>query len=274
MRIYIPTRGRVTRQDTWDVFPPPLRALTTLVAPAEEHAAHTAHGRQVLSPPDTVQGISATRQWIAEHHLAHNPYDPRFIMTDDDHGFLIRKSPDSWQLRATTPEELARLFRLLFTLLQRYAAVGLSSRQGNNRHFPEERVENTRLFNLHGWRADILAQHQIRFDVQPLMEDFHATLSLLRRGYPNVLVTDHAWGQRASNAPGGCSLYRDAELQRQAALALKDKHPDFVRVVEKETKTGWEGIGKRTDVVISWKKAYDAGVAQYGTQTVVPTTRP
>ena len=34
-------------------------------------------------------------------------------------------------------------------------------------------------------------------------------------------------------------------------------HPDFVKVVEKYTKTSWGG-GIRTDVRIAWKKAYES----------------
>ena len=87
------------------------------------------------------------------------------------------------------------------------------------------------------------------------MEDFHVTLSLLELCFPNLVMQDFACGQAASNAPGGCSLYRDAKLQSQAAMNLAAAHPGFVKVVTKNAKS-WQGMNTRTDVRVQWKKAF------------------
>ena len=62
-----------------------------------------------------------------------------------------------------------------------------------------------------------------------------------------------------SNADGGCSSYRSLELQEKTSNKLKDKFPEFVTVVKKKTKTGWNNIGERVDVRIRWQKAYKTG---------------
>ena len=132
--------------------------------------------------------------------------------------------------------------------------VGVSARPGNNNTFPKQYCEKTRATHVHGYRLSTLLKHNVRFDAVPLMEDFHVTLSLLKLGYPNLVMQDFACGQAASNAPGGCSLYRDAELQAEACQTLRSLHPDFVTVVTKKSKS-WQGMSTRLDVRIQWKKA-------------------
>jgi hypothetical protein len=86
----------------------------------------------------------------------------------------------------------------------------------------------------------------------------------LEQGYPNYIITEFCWDQsRGSNAPGGCSLYRDGEWQRREVLKLKELHPEFVTVVEKKPKIGWgQGMTTRTDVRVSWAKAMKHGEKQ------------
>jgi hypothetical protein len=92
------------------------------------------------------------------------------------------------------------------------------------------------------------------------MEDHYVTLSLLSLGYSNCMITNAAWDQKGvSNADGGCSSYRSLELQEKTSNKLKDKFPEFVTVVKKKTKTGWNNIGERVDVRIRWQKAYKTG---------------
>lgn len=264
MNIYIPTIGRIDKQITWDQLTPVLREKTVLVCPANEALEHQALGRNVLICPEN--GIGRTRQWIVdqaqEQHLA---------MVDDDLIFLKRKDPWAWNLRRILDEDVEEMFTWVETMLESYPQVGVSARQGNNRHFPVDLVTCTRVMNFHAYDVHVLRRIGARF-IDPsvpsntVMEDFHLTLTLLESGYENALITDYAWDQTASNAKGGCSTYRTAEVQKASAHLLAQRHPGLVRVVEKETKGGWAGIasseggGTRTDVVISWKKAYQMGI--------------
>jgi hypothetical protein len=95
------------------------------------------------------------------------------------------------------------------------------------------------------------------------MEDFDVLLHFLKHGYKNAVITSFAWDTK-NVLEGGCSLYRDNDVQTYTAHKLAKLHKGFVRIVEKSTKSAWRGLEnekgdkeqKRTDVIVYWKKAY------------------
>lgn len=250
--VFIPTIGRTQSQHTWESFPADLREVTTLVCPASEVEEHLSRGRNAIACPAT--GIAATRQWICE-----NSESRTLIMCDDDHKWFVRAKPDAYNLRPCTLSEVGVLFSDMRSLLVEYPLVGVSRRQHNNAHFPAKIKTVTRQCNIHG--VDVRAMENIgcRWDDLPLMEDFHITLSFLERGHANAMIVDRAWDQHASNAAGGCSTYRNNDLQEFSAKRLQEMHPRFVDLVTKESKTGWENMKVRTDVRVAWKKAFNSG---------------
>lgn len=267
MKIYIPTRGRTDRQSTWDELPPDLQEQALLVCPAEEVEVHRKYGRNAIACP--VEGIIRKRQFILD-----NCHERFMAMLDDDLIFLRRKSPAAWNLRRCESDDVLDLFAWAQSLVEDYAQVGVSPRQGNNRFYPDDLVFNNRVTNFHVYDVPVIKALGIKFhdSFYPetfTMEDFHVSLSLLQAGYQNAIITDFAWDQFGSNTSGGCSLYRTSDTQAESAHLLSLRHPGFVRVTEKETKGGWFGVangdgavlqgGIRTDVVISWKKAYEHG---------------
>lgn len=250
--VYIPTIGRVGNQPTYDTLPKEVADIAVLVCPSAEVDEHIKRGRRAVACD--ARGISAVRQWICE-----NADTKMVIMCDDDHKWFVRACPTAYNLRPATPSEVGRMFGDLRSLLDMYPLAGISRRQHNNAHFPETVKTVTRQCNIHGVDCRFLEKHDIRWDALPLMEDFHVTLSVLRKGTPNAMIVDRAWDQLASNAPGGCSTYRNWELQNKAATRLQELHPEFVNLVTKESKTGWDGMTSRTDVRVAWKKAYESG---------------
>ena len=61
-----------------------------------------------------------------------------------------------------------------------------------------------------------------------------------------------------TNAPGGCSTYRDVEYHNNAMKNLKNKYNEYVLLREKVQDTGpWKGQVKLA-ATISWKKAYES----------------
>jgi len=254
--IFIPTLNRVDEQYTlaWfsDAF---IRKYdVTIVCPPKELTKHAKYDRNVLVCDK--KGIGPTRQFIMEY-AQYNGIE-KVIMCDDDHiHWYHRISPDSYHLRNATKPECEAMFERIFKKLDEYAMVGMSARSGNNRFFPATELEAIRQNNIHGIRTDIYFQEGIRFDRVPLMEDFDVILSFLEAGYPNLLLVDVAWGQLSSNAPGGCSTYRNNALQTTAAYALKALHPKFVTVHKKKAAT-WGEMAERDDVICYWKKALGA----------------
>lgn len=247
---YILTRSRVGKQITLNNLPPSVQRQTFLVCPSNEQGQH-AH--QHLCPPDTVRGVGPTRQWIVEY--ARQQGQRKIFMMDDDLNFNVRIGDETTKLRKlTSSEELLPMFDTLLQWLDDYAAVGVSTRQGNNT-VSAPYVENTRILRFFG--INTASIESARFDRLEVMEDFDFLLQLLRVGKPNRVLYTYTQDQPMSGAAGGCSDYRTPEVQRVSAFRLQDKHPEFVQVTEKKVKKGWFGDdSSRTDVIIYWKKAY------------------
>lgn len=258
--IYIPTRGRAGSQITFNnIKSPALRSVIRFVCPTEERNFHP-RDRQSFILPCLFVGIGPTRQWILEQHPKEKPYA---IMADDDMRFFHRTSTEDWHLIKNTVQDTEDMFLEIHAQLKDYIQVGVSPRQGNNRVEEIPYKDNTRMFNFHAYDVKTFLQETrksgLRFDATEFMEDFHVTLSILRMGYANRLLTYYCWDQSGSNTPGGCSLYRSPERQAAAARTLAELHPEFVTVVEKENKN-WrgEGFNKRVDVRVQWRKAYES----------------
>ena len=251
MIIYIPTRGRADNQVTLSFFPEDMRKDVVLVIDEDEkHLYENKYDCKYMVIPEEIKGIAKKRQYIHKH-----TEDKKIVMLDDDLRFYIRKSPTDWHLRYLEPEEYKALFGLLDKWLDDYAHVGVSAREGNNR-VEHLAVENTRYMRVLGYNLNMFDNVELgRVDV---MEDFDINLQLLRQGKPSKISYYYAQGQKSSNAEGGCSEWRTIEVHNAGAEKLHDLHPDFVKVVEKETKTAWNGM-PRKDVNVQWKRAYNSG---------------
>ncbi len=256
MQIFIPSRDRLDAQYTWDNLTPELQAQAQIVCPAEEVTQHVDRGRNALARPAVK--LPSVRQWLVEEVAKQ---DQPVIMLDDDLGFFRRKDPAAYNLMpiSNTPD-LNSLFQDLHDLVavQGYAHAGLTPRQGNNRYFPADLLHAMRINAVHCVLPVKLAEHNARYDAVDMMEDYHVTLTLLEAGVDNAVIAYGAWDQvKGSGAPGGFAHYRTKERQAAAAQLLHSLHPGYVRVVEKEPKTGqgqsWGGT--RIDVRVYWARA-------------------
>lgn len=256
MKIYIPSKARATKKLTLRRLPEALHENCYIVVPKEEAPAYIAagYGPWLLSTPKGVAGIGPTRHWILKTHASRDDSD-KLIMLDDDLRFDIRRKDEPSKFFVATDKEILRLFKMVEERLDTYAHVGIMAREGGNRHPTINDRIATRMLRVLAYRPSIVLQEKIKYDRLPVMEDFDVTLELLRRGWPNCVITEFVNGQGGSNASGGCSTYRTAELQAEAAERLAALHHPFVKVVTKQTKTAW-GWGERKDVVIQWAKAY------------------
>jgi glycosyltransferase involved in cell wall biosynthesis len=250
MKIYIPTRGRADDQVTLSFFPESLRKEVVLVIDSdEEHLYKDKYDCQFMVIPEDIKGIAKKRQYIHKY-----TDDKKIVMLDDDLRFYIRNSDNDWHLRYLEPNEYPALFGLLDVWLDDYAHVGVSAREGNNR-VEKLAVENTRYMRVLGYNLDMF--DGIELGRVQVMEDFDINLQLLRQGKPSKISYYYAQGQKSSNAAGGCSEWRTIDVHNQGALTLQALHPDFVKVVEKETKTAWGGQ-PRKDVNVQWKRAFNS----------------
>jgi hypothetical protein len=251
MQIFVPTRGRIEKQitrDRWfiDDF------NGTFVVPQHEYDSYWKH--------EDVQTLVVPSEWgiakIRQHILEQNPVGMHVVLDDDLYAY--RRTGEGTKLRTATQEDVSACFAWCRDLCEEQGVVhgGVSAREGNNR--TEEPMQAcSRCTRFHFYDAEVLIREGIRFDAVQLMEDFHVTLSLLERGFNNVVIYEFAHNQPASASKGGCDHYRTPELQAESAHLLAALHPT-VKVVEKWTKSSWGG-GYRTDVRVGWVKAFNHG---------------
>lgn len=256
MLLAIPSRGRVEQTNhTYENLPPYWQEVALHFVPKDEVSAYAARFGNMHVHGVKVSGIGPTRQYILDY-TRDRVQDGKVAMLDDDLRWFERRKDDPTKLAKASPKSVEKLFRDLEKLLGSYAHASVAAREGANR-CTDQFMFNTRMLRVLAYNARVLKEERVRYDRLPVMEDFDVTLQLLRKGYQNIVLNHWAQDQNTSNAPGGCSLYRTKEVQAAGAHGLAKLHPDFVTVVQKETKGAWGG-GTRTDVRIAWKKAYDS----------------
>ena len=259
MEIYIPSRGRSDSLWTWHELPERWKRRTFIVCHESEADQYRRSLPRAFISPCPIHGIHNVRQWICDN--AHSDF---VFMLDDDMRFAQRA--DDWEKRKiykpqlSDPEEIGKIFDLMENWLEieGFAHVGIGMRQMNvgieNRWWREA----ARMNNAYGYNLKILREEGIRWDRLEVMEDFDVTLELLKRGYPNRITVDYVWNQRGSGLAGGCSSYRNNEMQERCARRLVELHAPFVQLVvkEKTDSSKWIGMQSRHDVRISWRKAF------------------
>ena len=263
MKIYIPTRGRPINQETLKWFPKHMQedgSVVLVIDEDEKNRYYNYPNTTKMVVPASCVGIGPKRKYIVE-----NTDDPRIVMLDDDLRFYVRKSPTDWHLRYLGSEEYPALFGLLDEWMdQGYAHCGVSAREGNNR-VEKLSVENTRYMRALAYNLEVFPK-DIVWGRTRVMEDFDISLQLLRRGKACKVSYFYAQGQKSSNAPGGCSEWRTIDVHNTGAEMLYALHPTCVKLVEKQTKTAWNGL-PRTDVIIGWKKAFKEGLQNESTRS-------
>lgn len=249
--ICVPTLGRVGRQITlshlkgtsWED-----RAYA-VASPGEVHDLR-AEGWNVLECP--ARGIAPVRQWILENAPARYA-----LMVDDDLGFGRRRYDAPGKFTQCWDGDIELIFDRLRLMLDQTPIVGLDSRNGGNRS--PVPATTGRFWDITCVDRRVVEKEGFRMDRNNLMEDFDFQLQFLRRGYRPWRLTTHYKMDEGSNSAGGCSTYRDLEMQAKAAHRLKELHPDFVTIVTKEAKSWGGGMESRTDVRVAWAKAFKAG---------------
>lgn len=255
MKVYIPSLGRPSTQQTFKELNGVRNAEVKIVISPKEIGEYTRHngGDHLLVCPPGIQGrIGRVRNWIIRYHHEHVS-DPRMVMMDDDLTFSVRRKDDRTKALPATRQGLEGMLNGLNAMLSAHVHGGILAREGANRMADNDVVFNTRVMRV--LAVDASVAQTVDYARCQYMEDFDATLQLLRKGFENFVLCDWWHNQPGSNAAGGCSGTRTLEKQAAAAHKLKKLHPDFVTVVEKQTKTSWGGA-TRTDVRIAWKKAY------------------
>jgi hypothetical protein len=203
----------------------------------------------VLHP--NIKGIANKRNYI----LGCCHVD-KLVILDDDLTFAARRDDEPTKFEECKDDCVLDLFKSIKQVLDVYVHGAVATREGGN-YDTNVFKYNSRALRAHFFRADILHREGFHLNGTDFMSDFDSTLTMLRRGWSNIIINSWVTNQSGSNSVGGCSEYRTKGKLADAAHILHARHPKFVTVVQKETKSSWGG-GIRTDVRIQWKKARES----------------
>jgi hypothetical protein len=263
MDVLICTSGRanIHQQATLKVLNDAHVFPTLVIQEEEQYAYGDRLKTMVYDPlvlPHNIRTIADTRDWLV--HECTSLKDDKVLMFDDDLHIAVRRDDNRSLFRNPMQKDIHTMLENIDMALNSCPMVGIGPREGGNRN-TDHVAYNTRIMRVLGFRKSYLREHKIFFGGVALMEDFHVNLQILRSGTDTCVLNDWVSNQAGgSNAPGGCSSYRKGALQTTAAHKLATLHPGFVRVVQKAS-NNWGTVGiTRTDVVVSWKKARQAGM--------------
>lgn len=237
---------------------------TVIIVPEDQVARYRSAGLGGVEPvPVHLSGTHRAREWaITKTAPSHGA--SRIVLWDDDLTLYFRPEPTDWHLQyIKTKEQMVGLLTQLDAWLTTgLAHCGISMRGGNNR-VQEPYVDCTRSMGVYGYdtatMCDLVSTGDLHLGRCPGQDDFDLTLQMLRLGYPNRVSYVYAQGQKASNSPGGASVWRTPEVLTATANELAFHHPGLVRVREKASRN-WQGYPEtRTDVTVSWQKAWREG---------------
>lgn len=259
MLIVINSSNRAGKIKTDLMFPD--HANYVIAFPEEQYDEyakfHRSSGSWSLTIPRHHKYLPSQRQYIME--WAHAKGIKFIWFMDDDLTFFARNTV-STKLTKCTKDDVSDMINCMKVSLDKYPLVGISTRLGNN--FVTEYSDTIgRVTRCYALNVEVFKQVGAVFNpIEPFVaEDFHITLCFLNAGYPNEIIYAFAQEDVGSNAPGGCSLYRTAEVQKATMEWMAANHPE-VTIKLKQNKTGWNLPGSvdniRVDCVVQWKKAY------------------
>jgi hypothetical protein len=216
-------------------------------------------GKVRAIPERIAQRLPSQRQYVMETWGALG-YKYIWLMDDDLQYF---KRNEELLLRKCDTTEIEEMFLTMREHLNEISMVGISTRLGNNR-ITGQYDEINRVTRSYAIATEAFQKVGATFaPFEPFTaEDFHMALCFLEKGYKNRIL--HTFAQEdvgGSNAEGGCSLYRTAEVQRKTSFWLAENH-NSVSVKGKYTKGAWglqelaDGRNFRVDVIVQWKQAY------------------
>ena len=256
MKLLIMTRGRIGKQITLQSIPRQWLERTYLVVPMEEHNKHE---HQTLPVPSYVDNYSKKFQWILDGGAGE---DNKVVIMDDD--LTFSKRVGSKLLKVHDINELNQMFFEMEYLLDTTPLVGVHPRQMGHQA-PLPYAINGKVICVQGVNRE-LCRPMPRVSDYPILADVFFNCSLLERGQGNKLITTFVQDHASCQAPGGCSIYRTPEMQKEAVQAVADRWPDFAKVVIRKPKQAkWMG-DERFDLRVQWKKLYQWGSERLGSE--------
>lgn len=271
MNLYIMSRGRAGKVNTLKWIPENWRNRTYLVVPQSEvleyyekslgGIRHDGEGPHIIPAPQHVANYSQKFQWLLDGLPLSSPLgditteEPKAVILDDDLVFS-QFSNEGKLITVRNSMRLDEMFTQIEHLLTDYALVGVHPRQ-NAKEDSRGYVLNSRIICMQGINRRAIGQ--VKVDQFPILADVVLNCTLLARGQANAVLTTFFQDHGPCQAPGGCSIYRTPDMQREAVGYLAKRFHGFVKVVERRPKVAkWMG-DVRYDYTAQWKRLYAAG---------------
>jgi len=227
MLVAVPSKGRAGRVMTLDVLP-----HASLFVPLLEAPAYLQMGaRNIVAVPDTVRGITATRNWILR-----NTDDRHVVMIDDDvrtQGWtelLERNCMRHGLDEATWLGEFAKLFDVTEDL--GYRIWGVATDGATRAIWP---------FHPFRWRSYVTAScmgiindGRTYFDESyPLKEDYELCARCIVEDGGVVCAQYLYWVNLHWETAGGCHDYRTQAMEADCIKRLRRAYPGLIRVAQR-----------------------------------------
>lgn len=249
MRYIITTLGRIERQETLENLPEQIADKVELWVQEHEYENSCRYYDGVHALPAHIRTLGPTRQWLVDHY-----WGEKILLMDDDLTLYWRQDPEDWHLTIPPPENVVHMFEEIEAVLDEYAHVGVSGREGQNRELAYG-VECTRYMRMLGYNTALWPQDRsVRMDRVSGMSDFDTNMQLLRSGRKSYVFYRWAQGQRSTQQPGGCTLERTRESHFAEVRTMCELHPGLV-VPRKKLNVSGGAFGQRDEVTVAWKMA-------------------
>jgi hypothetical protein len=252
LHYFIPTRGRPDFY-TWKAITPKMRKETSIVVREDEYEQYLAanpYAKFLILPPGT-EGISSTRQFIIEQNHKY------IVMLDDDiRNFGYKPDITKQSIAMADDNVVDEAFDNILTLFKMgYSHVSIFDRPrcglSKGRYFSE----NGLAMQIIGFETETVHKEGLKFTDVLLAQDKHMTLSLLERGYKNALLAYFTFNCLGTQAAGGCSIFRTADMINEQATLLQSLHPNTVSITPKVV--NYRGISEVVNkVTIQWKRSF------------------
>ncbi len=226
MLIAIPSKGRPNRVKSQKILP----SAHVFVPTSEMDDYKKAGVRNLVSVPDSVRGITPTRNWI----LA-NVRDRWIVMLDDDvkrAGWVRLEKQNSsyhpFKNEAAWLAEMVRLFDLTEQL--KYRIWGVATQSAPRAIYPWKPI----LFRSYVTASfmGIVNDGRTKFDERfKVKEDYELTLRCVKEDGGVVAARYLFWENSHWTDAGGCAAYRTQLLELRCIKLLVSLYPGMIRRV-------------------------------------------
>jgi hypothetical protein len=225
MLIAIPSKGRPGAVKSQSVIP----AAKVYVPELEAEAYERAGTKNVVPVPNSVWGITATRNWILDHAT-----HPRVVMIDDDvkeQGWAHAAS-HSWKKHKLNQSQWFQEWEKLFdvTMDVGFRIWGVATTGECRAIYPY------RPFLWHTYVTascmGMFADNPLRFDESfQVKEDYEICLRCLKEDGGIVGARHVYWQNDHWEKAGGCRAYRTQHMEEDAIRRLIKMYPGMIRRV-------------------------------------------